>query len=43
MESAFDWDDTNMAHIARHNVVPAEAEQVILNQPIDLAREIRTG
>jgi len=43
MESPFEWDDTNIAHIARHGVVLEEAEQVILNQPIDLPREIRAG
>ncbi len=32
-EPAFDWDDANVAHIARHAVTPAEAEQVILVAP----------
>lgn len=32
----FDWDHSNINHIARHGVTPAEAEQVILNEPIDL-------
>jgi len=43
MEGTFDWDAINIAHIARHNVLPPEAEQVVLNKPIDLAREVRTG
>lgn len=29
--SGFDWDLANEAHIARHNVTPAEAEEVFLN------------
>lgn len=31
----FEWDDENRAHIARHDVTPEEAEQVLLNDPID--------
>jgi hypothetical protein len=30
-EIKFDWDDANVQHLARHNVRPEEAEQVILN------------
>ena len=25
---AFEWDDANRAHVARHSVTPAEAEHV---------------
>lgn len=32
-----------MEHIARHSVAPAEAEQVVLNEPIDLRFEVRDG
>jgi hypothetical protein len=32
----FDWDEANINHIAKHGVAPAEAEQVILNEPIDI-------
>jgi uncharacterized DUF497 family protein len=39
----FDWDEANIAHIARHNVTPTEAEQVILNNPLDLGSRIRSG
>lgn len=39
----FDWDHRNRSHLARHEVTPEEAEQVIANQPFDLAREIRNG
>jgi uncharacterized DUF497 family protein len=36
---AFDWDDANTEHIARHGVSRDEAEQVIENEPIDLFLE----
>lgn len=39
----FDWDKGNIDHIARHGVTPAEAEQVILNDPVDLSFEIRNN
>jgi uncharacterized protein len=39
----FDWDEFNPAHIARHGVEPHEAEEVITNDPIDLAITIRNG
>ena len=28
-EIEFDWDEANMTHVARHGVLPEEAEQVI--------------
>jgi uncharacterized DUF497 family protein len=28
------WDEWNVAHIARHNVTPEEADEVCHNQPI---------
>ncbi len=31
----FDWDEANLEHIARHGVSREEAEQVILNDPVD--------
>lgn len=37
----FDWDDANRGHLAEHDVTPAEAEQVMLNDPFDLAAQIR--
>jgi uncharacterized DUF497 family protein len=37
----FDWDDANRAHLAEHNVTPDEAEQVMLNDPLDLPAQIR--
>ena len=39
----FDWDEANIGHVARHSVRPAEAEQVILNDPVDLGMEIIEG
>jgi uncharacterized DUF497 family protein len=36
MSDFFDWDEANIAHIAEHNVTPAEAEQVVSNNPLDL-------
>ena len=44
----FDWDDSNVNHIARHGVTPVEAEQVILNQAWEVGlqrhrEEIRTA
>lgn len=32
----FDWDDENKKHIDAHKVAPAEFEQVLNNDPIDL-------
>jgi uncharacterized DUF497 family protein len=29
----FDWDEENIRHIARHDVTPEEAEQVLGNDP----------
>jgi uncharacterized DUF497 family protein len=42
-EIEFDWDDANIAHVARHRVLPEEAEQVIRNYPVDLGMEIAEG
>ena len=38
-----DWDEANIGHVARHAVLPEEAEQVILNDPVDLGMEIIEG
>lgn len=32
----FDWNDSNIHHVAKHGITPSEAEQVILNDPIDI-------
>src|SRR6266478_3916050 len=42
-EIEFDWDEANIGHVARHSVLPEEAEQVILNDPVDLGMEIVEG
>jgi len=42
-EIEFDWDDANVGHVARHNVQPDEAEQVILNAPVDVGMEVVEG
>jgi uncharacterized DUF497 family protein len=39
----FDWDDFNTAHLARHQIKTHDAEQAILNRPIDLESELRSG
>lgn len=36
---AFDWDDANVSHIARHRIKPAEAEQVIKGASLPIRRE----
>ena len=35
----FQWDSSNVSHIARHAVVPKEVEQALLNDPYDLSYE----
>jgi uncharacterized DUF497 family protein len=32
----FDWDEGNIKHLAVHEVTPAEFEQVLSNEPLDL-------
>jgi uncharacterized DUF497 family protein len=39
----FDWDDANRSHIARHNVLPEEVEQLFLNRPLYLPSYNRNG
>ena len=39
----FDWDSGNADHVAQHGITRAEAEQVVLNSPIDLKFEVRGG
>ena len=42
-EVEFDWDEANAGHLARHRVLPEEAEQVVLNDPVDAGMEIVEG
>ena len=39
----FDWDDENRKHLAAHRVAPAEFEQVLHNDPVDLAFDLIGG
>jgi uncharacterized protein len=39
----FDWDDGNTKHLATHNVTPAEFEQSMNNDPLDLGYELING
>jgi uncharacterized DUF497 family protein len=39
----FDWDVENIHHLAKHDILPVEAEQIILNSPVDLESELRNG
>jgi uncharacterized DUF497 family protein len=41
--SPFDWDQENIRHLARHKIAKAEAEQVLLNRPLDLESHLRNG
>ena len=34
--SSFEWDETNVAHIARHNITPEEVEETCFNNPLIL-------
>lgn len=43
LEIDFDWDEANTGHLTRHSVIPEEAEQVVLNGPVDLDMEIVDG
>ncbi len=40
---AFDWDEANLAHIARHDVTQEEAEQVVLGEPLDMEMQFAEG
>ncbi len=39
----FDWDDENQNHLKLHKVCPAEFEQVMLNEPVDLEYQRENG
>lgn len=36
----FDWDDENKKHLDAHKVAPAEFEQLLNNDPVDLSFEL---
>jgi len=39
----FDWDEANRKHVAEHGVEPFEAEEVIVNNPLDLDVQYLNG
>jgi uncharacterized DUF497 family protein len=39
----FDWDEENIGHLERHQILPDAAKQVIQNRPVDLGTELRNG
>jgi len=39
----FDWNVENIRHLARHDILPAEAEQVLKNRPRDIESQLRNG
>ncbi len=43
MTLPFDWDRSNLAHIAGHGVTQAEAEEVLDNGPLDLEVQMVDG
>jgi uncharacterized DUF497 family protein len=43
MSSWFDWDEANITHIAEHDVLPFEAEEVVDSQPLYLDYLIEMG
>lgn len=43
MSDDFDWDGANTSHIARHGVAPEEAEQALLENPLDLDPQYING
>lgn len=39
----YEWDEANEAHIARHGVSRAEAEQALAGNPMEFGAEYRHG
>jgi len=39
----FDWDEANQNHLARHDVTPKEAEEVVLGDPLDIELQTAEG
>jgi predicted DNA binding CopG/RHH family protein len=39
----FDWNDPNIAQIAEHGVLPSEAKEILLNDPLDLDHNLDDG
>lgn len=39
----FEWDEASVRHVAEHDIKPEEAEQAIMNRPIDTGSQLRSG
>jgi hypothetical protein len=37
----FEWDEANIAHLARHGITPQEAEEVLSNHPLFVRVDLR--
>jgi uncharacterized DUF497 family protein len=37
---SFDWDEANLEHISFHEVKPEEAEQALINEPVELDYDV---
>jgi len=42
-DSDLDWDESNVEHIGRHGIAPAEVLEVFLNEALDLDYETVNG
>jgi uncharacterized DUF497 family protein len=42
-ELVFDWDEANVAHVARHKITPEDVAEVFANDPMDLSAEVVDG
>ena len=40
---AFDWDDSNVRHLARHGVTPDEVEQFYRHDPLIVEEQLVNG
>jgi uncharacterized protein len=38
----FDWDESNIAHIARHRISPEECEETYQNGPVVIEHQLRS-
>lgn len=42
-EILFDWDEANISHLGRHNIMRPEAEQVVLNASVEIGYQVIEG
>jgi uncharacterized DUF497 family protein len=42
-DELFDWDSANIGHLGEHEVVPEEAEEAILGEPLDVGFDVVNG